>query len=116
MRIVAITLLLAGCAAAPKPPELEAFEKLQAQTSPIEAARKRNPELVDEADKLFAQSRREWEKKDLEESRRDALMGTVKLKTALALVEQDRSKARIQAANGQLARSEDEYSRLAKEL
>jgi outer membrane protein OmpA-like peptidoglycan-associated protein len=109
-------VLLAGCAAAPKPPELDAFEKLEAQTSPIESARKRSPDLVNDADRLFAIARKEWQSKDLEESRRDALMGAIKLKTALALVEQDRSRARTQSADGAIGKSEEEYGRLAKEL
>jgi outer membrane protein OmpA-like peptidoglycan-associated protein len=114
--ILLISSLLAGCAAAPKPPELEAFEKLEAQTSPVERARKRSPELVGDADVLFEKSRKEWQSKDLEESRRDALMGSIKLKTALALVAADSAKARIQSADAAYAKSEEEYGRLAKEL
>jgi outer membrane protein OmpA-like peptidoglycan-associated protein len=111
-----VTTLLGGCATAPKPPELEAFEKLNAQTSPVERARKRNPELVGEAERLLSQSEKEWQSKDLEESRRDALMGSIKLKTALALVEQDQARARIKVADTDLAKSEKEYDQLAKEL
>lgn len=114
--IVIVALFSAACATAPKPPELESFEKLEAETSPIEAARKRNPELVEESDRLFTLARREWQSKELEESRRDALMGSIKLKTALALVEQDGARARTQAANAQLAKTEEEYGRVAKEL
>jgi len=116
MRIVVLSSLVAGCAAAPKPPELEAFEKLEAQTSPIERARKRSPELVADSDRLYERARKEWESKDLEESRRDALMGSIKLKTALALAEQDQAKARIQSADAAYAKSEEEYGRHAKEL
>jgi outer membrane protein OmpA-like peptidoglycan-associated protein len=116
LKIVVLSSLLVGCAAAPKPPELEAFEKLEAMTSPIERARKRSPELVADSDKLYAQARKEWQGKNLEESRRDSLMGSIKLKTAIALADQDQAKARIQAADAQYATSEAEYGRLAKEL
>src|SRR5207249_3013559 len=54
--------------------------------------------------------------KDLEESRRDALLSSIKLKTALALAEQDQAKARITRADSDLAKSEAEYALLAKEL
>jgi outer membrane protein OmpA-like peptidoglycan-associated protein len=114
MRPIIIVVLLAGCATAPKPPELEAFEKLQ--SSNYDAARKRSPEMVADSEKLLEQARKEWQSKDLEESRRDALMGAIKLKTALALVEQDRAKARTQSANKEIAKLDEEYGRLAKEL
>jgi outer membrane protein OmpA-like peptidoglycan-associated protein len=112
---LAAALVFAACATPPRPPELDAFEKLKMNPN-YEAARVRAPELVNASDKLFNKSREEWSSNDLEESRRDALMGSIKLKTALALVEQDQSRARVQRANGELARSEDEYVRVAKDL
>ena len=115
-RMIVVSSLLAGCSTAPKPPELEAFEKIQAQSSPVEKARKRSPELVADSDQLLAKARKEWQSKDLEESRRDALMGSIKLKTALALAEQDQLKARIQTLSGQQAQAEEEYAGLSKDL
>ena len=41
-------------------------------------------------------SREEWQSNDLEEARRDAIMANIKLKTALALMEQEQLKAKIQ--------------------
>ncbi len=113
--LVALPVLAFGCATVPKPPELEALEHLRAAPE-IASVQKHSPDLVSSSDKLYAQSTKEWQSKDIEESRRDALMGAVKLKTAMALAEQDQSRARIAASDKELAKSEEEYGRLAKEL
>ncbi len=112
--LIALTAL-AGCATAPKPPELEAFERIKSTPTVAQAAKK-SPDLVADSDRLYDKARKEWQDKDLEESRRDALMGAIKLKTALALAEQDQSRARSAAAGSDLAKVEEEYGRLAKEL
>jgi outer membrane protein OmpA-like peptidoglycan-associated protein len=108
-------ILLAACAAAPKPPELEAFERIR-QSALVEPAQKRAPQLVDDAEQLFQKSTREWQKKDLYESRRDALMGSILLKTAVALVEQDQANARMKQIGGEQRKSDEEIARLTKEL
>lgn len=114
----AIAIAVAGltaCAAVPKPQELQTLEGLKGE-SRYAAAQKRAPALVAESEKLLAQSSREWQAKDLDDSRRDALMGAIKLNTAYALVEQDQAKARSQAAQAETARVQEEYGRVAKEL
>lgn len=108
-------LFVAACATPPKPNELDAFEKLK-QSPNMDAARKRAPEMTADAERLLSKAQEEWQSNDLEYSRRDALMGSIKLKTALALVEQDQSKARADAASATLRSSEDEYSRVKKDL
>jgi outer membrane protein OmpA-like peptidoglycan-associated protein len=107
--------LFAACATAPKPNELDAFEKLK-QSPNYSAAQRRSPELVADAERLFTKSQEEWQDHSLEESRRDALMGSIKLKTALALVEYDQSKVRADKASADLRTVEDEYSRVNKDL
>jgi outer membrane protein OmpA-like peptidoglycan-associated protein len=104
-----------GCATPPKPRELDAYDALTRSTNVQEAA-KRTPDLVATSDKLGAKSREEWESNDLEESRRDALMAQIKLKTALALLDQEQLKARIQALSTQEGRSQEEYDSVAKDL
>ncbi len=116
LRYTTLTLALAACSTAPKPRELEAFETIKAQQGTYQLALKRAPALVAEAEKLLERSRAEWESKNLEESRVDALMGQTKLKTAYALVEQDQAKARMDAASARLAKTEEEHGRTAKEL
>src|SRR5437588_10952441 len=99
VRLSTLTLLfVAACATPPKPNELDAFEKLK-QSPNMDAARKRAPEMTADAERLLSKAQEEWQSNDLEYSRRDALMGSIKLKTALALVEQDQSKARADAAS-----------------
>ncbi len=108
-------ILVGGCATPPKPNELEAFEKLK-QSPNYQAAQRRAPDMVAESERLFGKANEEWQSNDLDVSRRDALMGSIKLKTALALVEYDQSKARADKAQGDLRVVEDEYSRVNKDL
>lgn len=107
--------LFAACATPPKPSELEAFEKVK-QSPNYQAAQRRAPNLVADSERLFSKSQEEWQDNELEDSRRDALMGSIKLKTALALVEYDQSKARADKANAELRVVEDEYARVNKDL
>jgi len=84
---LSLTLALAaalGCATPPKPPELDAFEKLRADPSAAAAAKK-SPDLVSKADRWLARSQEECKGNDLEESVNSALMGQISLKQALAL-------------------------------
>ncbi len=104
-----------GCATPPKPRELEGFETLRKNPGLGDAAKK-SPDLVAAADKLATKSGEEWQSNDLEESRRDALMAQVKLKTALAISEQDQMKARIQVLSGQQADAEEELATATKDL
>jgi outer membrane protein OmpA-like peptidoglycan-associated protein len=116
----ALAALLAGavaaaCATPPRPRELDAYEALK-KTSNTQEAAKRAPDLMASSDTLGAKARDEWASNDLEESRRDALMAQVKLKTALALAEQDRLKAKIEKLSGEQAAAEEEYASVAKDL
>jgi outer membrane protein OmpA-like peptidoglycan-associated protein len=114
-KLVLMSILVAGCATPPKPNELESFEKLK-QSANYQAAQRRAPELVAESERLFGKANEEWQSNDLDISRRDALMGSIKLKTALALVEYDQSKARADKAQADLRVVDDEYSRVNKDL
>jgi outer membrane protein OmpA-like peptidoglycan-associated protein len=106
---------LLGCATPPKPRELDAYETLRKNPGVGDAAKK-SPDLVASSDRLAGKSRDEWQSNDLEESRRDALMAQIKLKTALAIAEQDQLKARIQELSGQQADAEEELGSVSKDL
>jgi outer membrane protein OmpA-like peptidoglycan-associated protein len=106
---------LVGCATPPRPRELDAYEAIKRSGSVQEAA-KRSPDLVATSDKLGAKAREEWESNDLEEARRDALMAQIKLKTALALLEQDQLKGKIQSLSSEQAQAEEEYASVSKDL
>jgi outer membrane protein OmpA-like peptidoglycan-associated protein len=113
--LVALPMIAAACATPPKPNELDTFEKLK-QSPNYQAAQRKAPDLVAESERLFTKSHEEWQDNSLEDSRRDALMGSIKLKTALALVEYDQSDARAKKAGAELATVEGEYSRTKREL
>lgn len=112
---VLIAALALGCATPPKPPELDAFEKLRADPSAAAAAKK-SPDLVSTADRWLSRSQDEWKSNDLDESVNSALMGQIKLKQAIAVAEQDRAKVRSAAADADLERAKDENARLEKDL
>lgn len=105
----------AGCAAPPKPAELEAFEKLRADPN-MAQAKKRAPELMTRSDQLLEEARKRWQSGDLDESRNAALLGQIKLKQALSLAQQDRARSRIKVAEQQYATSEEELARVQKDL
>jgi outer membrane protein OmpA-like peptidoglycan-associated protein len=105
----------AGCATPPKPPELEAFEKLRSDPA-ASAAAKKSPDLVNNADRWLARAQEEWKSNDLDEAANSALMGQIKLKQALALSEEDRAKVRAASADAELERARDEQVRLEKDL
>jgi outer membrane protein OmpA-like peptidoglycan-associated protein len=113
--LVVVLPLFAACGTPPKPGELEAFEKVK-QSPSYQAAQRKAPDLVADSERLFTKSQEEWQGNSLEESRRDALMGSIKLKTALALVEYDQSKARADRATSELRGVEDELNRARKDL
>src|SRR5438067_1955700 len=115
MRTLSLLMIVAACAGAPKPAELESLEKLRTQSN-LAMAQKRSPDLARDSEQLYSKSHEEWKGKELEESRRDALMASIKLKTAMALAEQDQARARTQRADADLVRSEAEYAQVAKEL
>jgi outer membrane protein OmpA-like peptidoglycan-associated protein len=104
-----------GCATPPRPRELEAYEALK-RTANMPEATKRAPDLVAAADRLGAKAAEEWENSDIEESTRDALMAHIKLKTAIALAEQDRLKARIEKLSADQAAAEEEAATVKKDL
>jgi outer membrane protein OmpA-like peptidoglycan-associated protein len=116
-RIAAVLLpsLLAGCATPPKPKELADYDLLR-QANNLQEANKKAPDLVASAEKLADRSREEWQSSDLEESRRDAIMANIKLKTALALMEQEQYKAKIQTLSAEQAKAEEEASDLSEKL
>ena len=68
-------------------------------------AAKKSPDLVAGAEKLGDKAREAWQSNDLEDSRRDAIMANIKLKTALALIEQEQLKTKIQTLSAEQAKA-----------
>jgi outer membrane protein OmpA-like peptidoglycan-associated protein len=106
---------LAGCAARPRPPELVTLEKLRDDPSLTDGDR-RAFDLLGAADDLVVRAEGEWERRDAYGARRDALMGQIKMKTALALLEANRERARIAALDAEIQLAGDEDQRLQDQL
>jgi outer membrane protein OmpA-like peptidoglycan-associated protein len=106
---------LGACATPPKPRELEAYEAVKKSPGVSEASKK-SPDLVASSDRLGLKANEEWQSNDLEESRRDALMAQIKLKTALSILDQEQMKARVQTLSNQQADAEEEYATVSKDL
>jgi outer membrane protein OmpA-like peptidoglycan-associated protein len=104
-----------GCATPPKPPELEAFEKLRRDPA-VDAASKKNVDLASGADRLLARARDQWESNDLAEARHSSLLGQVKLKHMVAVGEQEQARKRIANADAEARMLADERARLEKDL
>jgi outer membrane protein OmpA-like peptidoglycan-associated protein len=112
---VLLPVAIAACATPPKPRELEAYDLLRSASN-LQEASKKSPDLVAGAEKLADRSRDEWQSNDMEEARRDAIMANIKLKTALALMEQEQLKAKIQNLSAQQAKAEEESADLSEKL
>jgi outer membrane protein OmpA-like peptidoglycan-associated protein len=110
-----VLLASASCATPPKPPELEAFERMRSDPA-IQAAAKHHPDLVSSSDQLLARAREQWEDNDLGDARNSALLGQIKLKHAVALADQERARQRIGSAEIEIRTAQEEYGRVQKEL
>jgi outer membrane protein OmpA-like peptidoglycan-associated protein len=107
--------VLAGCASTRKPNELIALENLR-QAPALSDPDRRAFDLLAAADNLMVQSSRAWEHHDAYATRRDALMGQIEMKTALALMEQERLTAKLSQLDAELGISQEEEERLESEL
>ncbi len=112
-----LLLIGLGCATPPKPRELEAFDTLRkTNEARLPDVARRSPDLMAEADRRAATAREDWQSNDLDESRTEALLAQIKLKTALAVYDQDQLKAQIQSLSSQESKSQEELTGLSKDL
>src|SRR5262249_40383097 len=115
-RAIFVVVLVAACGSVkPKPPELDALQALR-KTKEADGAAKQLPDQIKVVDIREHHSKGLWKDGELEVSRRDALLGWIKLKRAIAEWEQTNAKARIQAADADKAKSDKEFARLNKDL
>jgi outer membrane protein OmpA-like peptidoglycan-associated protein len=110
-----LLFLLAGCATPPKLKEIVALEKLRGDPALSDPDRKAF-DLLAAADELLIQSLSEWNHRKLPEARRDALMGQIKLKTALAILQAEAASRHIAELDSELAIAQDEQTRLDEQL
>ena len=88
----------------------------QERTTSPEAAKKSPSLVAGVREELGEKAREEWQSNDLEESRRDALMAHIKLKTALALLDQEQLKAKISTLSAEHAKAQEEATDLTEKL
>jgi outer membrane protein OmpA-like peptidoglycan-associated protein len=110
-----LSALSTGCATPPKPRELVALEQLRMDAD-MPAARKKAPDLCKRADKSFATATDKWQSNDLNDSVNAALLGQIYTRHALALVDQDKSNARIAESEDALAAIGEEQDKVQKDL
>jgi outer membrane protein OmpA-like peptidoglycan-associated protein len=106
---------IAGCAARQRPKELVALEQLRSDPSLAESDR-RAFDLLAAADNLMVRAEGEWERRNAQDARRDALVGQINMKTALAILQVEHTQSRIAELDADLAVARDEQARLDDQL
>ena len=116
---LALTVILTfgslGCASRQRPKELVALEKLENDPTLTDTDRTAF-NLLAEADALLLRAEIDWDHHDEYATRRDALMGQIKMKTALAMIQSEHASARIAQLDTDLALANDEYGDLSDRL
>ncbi len=107
--------VVAGCASSQRPKELVTLEKLRADPTLSDSDRKAF-DLLAAADDLMVRAEGEWEHRSSERARQDALMGQIKMKTALALLQIEHAQSHIAQLDAELAIARDEDARLEDQL
>jgi outer membrane protein OmpA-like peptidoglycan-associated protein len=114
--VLAIPVLATlGCAARSRPAELVALEKLRADPT-LRDADRRAFDLLAEADDLLLRAHAAWDRRDAYAARRDALMGQIKMKTALAILQAEYAQSQGAQLDEKLAIVSDEDARLEDQL
>ena len=104
-----------GCAPLQRPTELTGLEKLE--TDPTLSNTDRSAYyLLAAANALLIRAEAEWERRDVYATRRDALMGQIKMKTALAMIEGEHAAARIAELDAELSLAKEEDADLSEKL
>ncbi len=113
--VVLVLAGMVGCATPPKLNEIVALERLRQDPTLSDPDRKAF-DLLAAADALLIQSLSEWDHRDLYEARRDALIGQIKLKTAVAILQSEAASRKIAQQEAELSIAQDEESRLEEQL
>jgi outer membrane protein OmpA-like peptidoglycan-associated protein len=112
---VILTLSSLGCAARQRPKELVALEKLESDPTLTDTDRAAFNRLA-AADALLLRAEIDWDHHDVYATRQDALMGQIKMKTAIAMIQSEHASARIAQLDTDLALANDEYGDLSDRL
>jgi outer membrane protein OmpA-like peptidoglycan-associated protein len=114
---LAALLACAGfaCASGPRPKELLALEHMRTDPTLSDTDRQAF-DLLAAADALLLRSEIDWDHHDRAATRRDALMGQIKMKTALAMIQRQRAADRAAQLGAEQAIANDEYADLTDRL
>lgn len=107
--------LFGACAHAPKPQELIDLEAMHG-TKEYEAAKEKQPELSQASDSAHKKASTAWEDENLDLAKHFAQLGTIKLRTALTLIKQVETKARIESGRKELATLKSEHGSLISKI
>ncbi len=99
---LALWLVGFGCAHAPKPKELLDLQALRDGRDYLPAQEKQ-PELVKQSDESYWQSVESWKDEDLEMCKHWAMLSTIRLRTAIAIIKQETARQRLEVARRQVA-------------
>jgi outer membrane protein OmpA-like peptidoglycan-associated protein len=104
-----------ACATGPRPKELVVLEQMRADPTLSDTDRQAF-DLLAAADALLLRSEIDWDHHDKYATRRDALMGQIKMKTALAMIQRQRAADRIVQLSAEQSLANDEYADLSDRL
>jgi outer membrane protein OmpA-like peptidoglycan-associated protein len=110
-----VAAALVGCATVPKPQELLDLEVMR-EAKDYEDAKDKQPDLTQESDDAHKKSVGAWEDEELELAKHWALLGTIKLRTALSLIKQETARQRMEAARKELAQVTEEHQDLTAKI
>jgi len=113
--LILLSSAIGGCATRQRPKELVTLEQLRSDPTLSESDR-RAFDLLAAADDLMVRAESEWERRNAQGARRDALMGQIKMKTALAILQVEHAQSRIAELDAELAIAQDEQARLDEQL
>ena len=104
-----------GCGHAPKPQELVTLESMR-QGDAYDKVLKTQAQLMKESEEFYTKANEAWEEEELETSKHYALLGTIKLRTALTLQEQITTQQQSKALAAKAKGLEEEYADLKERI
>jgi len=113
--ILLLVIGLAGCASLPKPQELVALEQLR-QGDRFDQARKQQLTLMAESEAAYKQALTAWEDKELEQAKHWAHIGTIKQRTAMAIISQAETREKVAQLQKQLKQVQAERAGIEMKL
>ena len=115
LMLVLGTIALVGCAIIPKPQELVDLEAMR-ETREYRRAEEDHPELIDESKAAQKKSVTAWEEEEIDKAKHWATLGTIKVRTALAIMNQKVAKEKAEAGRKELTEVQQEEEAVAAKI